>query len=521
MDLNSLLALIWFPVFIKLILVQLYWWQIKEYRLDRFYVHLQTNVGKRLFLNKYNLIKLSILLLLLLLPYLSMILFIFFYGFYFIKISKNYNQALIPRPKFTYRIIAIFSLVMIQTVLISLVLWFFYNIYTIAALVVLDFLVPVLVFFAVILTDFVVKYLKQQKISQATYKIISHPKLIVIGITGSYGKTTTKDFIGQILALKYKVLVTPSHVNTDIGIANIIINNLTNDTQVLVVEMGAYKKGEIEQICKMVKPRIGVITSIGNQHLALFGSRDNLIKAKMELVDSLPRIGTLVLNAQYPDLITESSKYKINKILYSTKGKANVSASDIYNGSNSLTFNLVLGNKKFAVKSPVVGIANAQNILAAIAVSLELGLKITDILKGVAQLKSPKSTMQVIRGENGIVLIDDSYNINPFGVRLAIDSLSGFKKRKKIVVLSPMLELGHESDQSHREVLAYATAKCDQVFWIGLDFIDLASEFKKSSTIKIYKTAQEAVKDLKKDAQENTVILFEGKNSEKLLEAVR
>lgn len=505
-----LLILSWLVSNLFYILLQLYWWQVKEYRFDRFLAHLQTLVGKRLFLSQVNLLKIIVLLASLFLGPLTILLLYLALSF---KYLRDVYAGQFTFPVLTLRMIQTLGL----TILSQLIILNFSGM-TGTILIILDLISPVVVGLAVFATGMISYFYKKRLVKAAREKILQHQNLTVIGVTGSFGKTTTKEFIGQLLADKYPTQVTPEHVNTEVGIAQFILNQLNKESKILVVEMGAYKRGEIRDICRMVKPKVGILTTISNQHLALFGSRENIIKAKFELIDSLPEDGLAVLNQDDKTILSNSGKYRVKKLFFAVKSKADIFADHIKLSSQGLSFTLHLDGKSYPVTTPIIGEQNVGNILAAVLVANYLKVPFKEILLSVKKLQPVEATMQVLRSPNGATLIDDSYNINPEGVKQAVSSLSAYPNFTKIVILSPFLELGSETKKSYQEVVKLAKSKVDQIIGIGLDLLEYKSVL---GEVKLFTDTKQAVSYLKEFDRPNSVILFEGRNSQKVLDQLK
>ncbi|MCA9392152.1 UDP-N-acetylmuramoyl-tripeptide--D-alanyl-D-alanine ligase [candidate division WWE3 bacterium] len=303
----------------------------------------------------------------------------------------------------------------------------------------------------------------------ASVKVNKMSNLIVIGVTGSYGKTSTKDAIAAVLSQKYSVLKTPGGVNTKIGVSLFILKNLNAEYEVFVVEMGAYKRGEIKEIVNIVRPDISVVTGINEQHIALFGSIENTIKAKFEIVDGLNDSGVAVLNV----------------------ADANVSGRlDEIQGRDVITYSST---------SP------HENVNAAIAVAKHMGLSQDEINAGREKIAVPESRFNVITGANGVTLIDDSYNSNPSGFRFACGYVNDMPKETKILVTTGVYELGKYSKQVNTALGDLASSIFTEIFVVEVlhkDFI--GGEFIESAEVLLSKL------DGRLDAQ--TVILFEGRN---------
>ena len=288
---------------LKVLIYESYVWQLKEFRLDRFISFLKTRNGVRLIFHPLNIIKwLSIISPLLVVRserglylwiFLTVIAFSLFWYFesifWFLELARGKARF----PKFTPRALLIF----ISTSILMLI-FYLYNNSEVFTLIALDRLLPIFIFISVILSAIPKRIIEFNLYSQAKRKIENFEKIVVIGITGSIGKTSTKEFLAKLLEAKYKVQKTPESINTQIGIARFIIDQLKSDTEIFIVEMGAYKKGEIKAICNMVRPHIGIITYIGTQHLELFGSVQNLKDAKYELIENLPGEGLALFNGE-------------------------------------------------------------------------------------------------------------------------------------------------------------------------------------------------------------------------------
>jgi UDP-N-acetylmuramoyl-tripeptide--D-alanyl-D-alanine ligase len=271
----------------------------------------------------------------------------------------------------------------------------------------------------------------------------------VIGITGSYGKTTTKEFLSTILSEKFNVLATEGNVNTEIGVANTILNNLKDEHEVFIVEMGAYRKGEIRTICDYARPDIGILTGINEQHVGLFGSLERTMEAKFELIESLPSKGLAVFNGDNEYCVSLAKGVKTPKKLYSIEGGSDVYASDIKVKPDGVSFLLCVGDESINVTAPITGRHNILNILACVCVGEKLDMTLSEMKVGIGKLSMPNRTLQVKRKGDTVVL-DDTYNTNTDGIKSALQYMhEGFSDHKKIVVFPGILELGAQSEEIH------------------------------------------------------------------------
>ncbi|MBD2870129.1 UDP-N-acetylmuramoyl-tripeptide--D-alanyl-D-alanine ligase [Paenibacillus arenilitoris] len=297
----------------------------------------------------------------------------------------------------------------------------------------------------------------------------------VVGITGSNGKTTTKDMTAAILGTTYQVVKTEGNLNNHIGLPLTVLG-LDEETEVAVLEMGMSGFGEIEQLTKIAQPDAAIITNIGEAHLLQLGSRAGIAKAKLEIAQGLSEDGLLLYNGDEPLLEAELHRGVLpGGIVRRTFGlseRNEWSASDIEVGPESSAFTPVYGGTPSGVgkvRIPVPGRHNVSNALAAIAVGRFFGVPGAKIAEGLAGMKLTGMRIQPVRAFNGAMLLNDAYNANPTAVRAAIDlveQLEGY--RRKWIVLGDMLELGPEENELHFETGAYITpAKADAVLAFG------------------------------------------------------
>ncbi len=299
----------------------------------------------------------------------------------------------------------------------------------------------------------------------ATWHRQSHsPK--VIAITGSNGKTSTKNMLHSILSLHDRTLSTKGNLNNHLGVPTTILQ-LTNEHQYCVVEMGANHQNEIKLLCDIAKPDISVITNANNAHLGEFGSVEKLVKAKGEIYQSLDSKGVSIINNDSPHLQTWIEMSNSNKFLFFGTN-SNIFADNIHQREQSIDFNLHLNGDVIDINLAMIGLHQIENALAASACAHELDVDLLLIKKGLENSTSEKGRLNLIECNNFTVL-DDSYNANPQSMKVAIDTLQTFKG-KKIAVLGSMAELGESSERLHQEVGDYARqTNLDFIFTIGKD----------------------------------------------------
>ncbi|MGR3304457.1 MAG: UDP-N-acetylmuramoyl-tripeptide--D-alanyl-D-alanine ligase [Candidatus Scalindua sp.] len=295
----------------------------------------------------------------------------------------------------------------------------------------------------------------------------------IIAITGSYGKTSTKDFLATILSKRYKVLKTPGSFNTPMGICKVIRGELKPEHEIFIVEMGAKEKGDIKELCDLVRPEIGIITAIGPQHLETFKTIDNVVNTKYELIESLPVEGVAVLNNDDENCRNLAERIKEKEVLLYGINKDNrklhLMAKNISTDNTGIYF--VAQNGKAITVSchcKLLGRHNVNNILAAATVALKLGMSLHEIAEAIKTLEPTPHRLQLIRGAGGVIVIDDAFNANPVGARMALEVLDEFKGGGKKVLVTPgLVELGKKEYEENKELGMAAANVCDFVFLVG------------------------------------------------------
>ena len=285
----------------------------------------------------------------------------------------------------------------------------------------------------------------------ATYKRNLYGKdFPVVGVTGSVGKTSTKDIIANVVAQKYKTLKTQGNNNNDIGLPFTIFN--LKDHEAAVIEMGMNHLNEISKLTKIAKPKISVITNIGTSHIGNLGSRENILKAKLEILEGMEKKVLVVNNDN--DLLhkynLENKNVEIHT--YGIENKSEVMAEDIKLNENHSEFICNLKGEKFKVKVPVGGIHFVYNSLCAATVGNLLGLSVEEIKQGIETFELTKKRMDITELKNGVTIINDSYNASFESMQASLKYLSGLKNSRKIAVLGDMFELGEYSKELHEKV---------------------------------------------------------------------
>jgi UDP-N-acetylmuramoyl-tripeptide--D-alanyl-D-alanine ligase len=326
-------------------------------------------------------------------------------------------------------------------------------------------LIPVLVLIANFINKPVETSINNRFINEARNMIESMPNLTVIGVTGSYGKTSVKFYLQKLLSAKYNVLVTPENFNTTLGVVRTIREHLRATHEIFVCEMGAKNIGDIKEICDLVHPAHGVITSIGPQHLESFFTIENVIKTKFELADSVGKKGNVFLNYDNEYI----ANHKINNPIISygiQNGACDYRAYDVSVSSKGSTFKMKdMQGKEWEFTTKLIGEHNVVNIAGAIAAAHTLGVPMDSLVVQVRRLEGVPHRLQLIKGNNALI-IDDAYNSNPSGAKAALDTLNTFEG-VKIVVTPGMIELGSKQYECNKTFGTQIASVCDYAILVG------------------------------------------------------
>lgn len=430
-----------------------YLWQLKEYRLDRMRDFFSTRQGRDYWLNWHNAFRFIAALLTMFWPFndaitlkLAVSLALLFDLSYYLL--RAWHRILhYPRPT------AKASLLLLSAIIIEVGL-------------LLDQRDWSLIFFLMFLRFPIMSTLvwfwnqislraKQFIIYRATSKIAKQNNLTVIGITGSYGKSTVKEYLAQILSTKYKVVKTPGNINTDIGVAKFILSADFTGVEMFVCEMGAYRIGEIDKICQIVKPKVGILTTIIEQHLSLFGSIKNIQTAKYELLRSIPANGLVITNADNPyctEFLAELTCQ--NQALFGDDpDNAPTDLIEVLEtDSEGIRWQVGSESGVQIYFAPLRGAHQALNITPAMMAARYLGVPEENLIEATGELKPGPNSLRVYKYREATI-IDDSYNSNPKGFKAALDILSSFSsKQKRIVITRGMLELADKSAEYHEQI---------------------------------------------------------------------
>lgn len=371
---------------------------------------------------------------------------------------------------------------------------------------------PILTFLIWALTYPVESAVSRWYINDAKRILKNHQNLTVIGITGSYGKTTTKFILNRILSEKYNTVCTPLSFNTPMGVVRTVRTLVKPQTQMFICEMGAKNIGDIKEICNIAHPKYSIITSVGEQHLETFKSVDNVFKTKFELADEVTKNGGITLANIDSSGISERCEQRKDVVYFGNGTK--YYAENISYGSGGSEFDLVLDGERISVYTRLLGSHSIYDVLAAAALAHILGVESNDIKFAIASLKPTEHRLELKSFINGSLLIDDAYNSNPEGCLEAVRVLGSFEGKKKVIITPGLIELGNREYDCNYKLGLEAAKYCDIIILVGknrskpmIDAIN-TTEFNKEN-VHITASFKEALEIYSTIADKNHVVLFE------------
>ena len=342
-------------------------------------------------------------------------------------------------------------------------------------------------------------------------------KPLVIGVTGSYGKTSTKFFIERLVAPDGEALATPGSYNTTMGVVRTINENLHEEHRYLIVEMGAKQRGDIAELADFTRPRVAVLTAIGPAHLESFGSLDNVRKAKYEIVEGLRTDGVAVMNTDDPEvraLADETKRVKVIRYGLDPQGAPHVSAHGIETTSEGTSFRVVdtRSGEDVGATTTLLGRHSIGNVLGAVAVALETGRPLAELVDPIRRLSAVEHRLQIIKGAGGVTVIDDAFNSNPEGAAAALDVVDAMPGGHKIVVTPGMVELGELQAEANERFGEHAGRVADTlvvVTRVNRDALVTGAERSGRARVVVVDTLAQAQEELKSMLRLGDVVLFE------------
>lgn len=346
--------------------------------------------------------------------------------------------------------------------------------------------------------------------------------VFVVGVTGSVGKTSTKEMIYTVMSEKYQVLKTQGNFNNDIGVPKTLLELCAQDTGA-VIEMGMSALGEISYLSKLVKPDLGVITNIGVSHMEKLGSRENILKAKLEILDGMKPDAKLILNADNDKLIQMKDVLKERALYFGIEQPADVTAKEIRQVEDGTEFMICYQQKEYPAVLPVIGIHNVYNALSGFLVGIEIGLTPNQIIKSYLNYQN-SGMRQRVREYNGIKVIEDCYNASPDSMQAAIGVIGSIScSGRRIAVLGDMLELGEQSAKMHHQVGEMAAkAGLDEILCYGTEALHIFEGAKQANYGKCFHflNRENMVSYIKELIQPGDAIIFKASRGMKLEQVI-
>lgn len=337
---------------------------------------------------------------------------------------------------------------------------------------------------------------KKKYLNDAKSILESQTNLIKIGITGSYGKTSSKTILQEILSEKFYSLMTPASFNTPMGITRTIREYLKPIHEVFICEMGADHVGDIQELCDFVHPKIGLVTSIGPQHLNTFGSLENIIKEKMKLIENLPADGCGIINMDNEYIRNYSVKNNCRLVSYAIHDEnVDYYATNITYTPKGSTFDVVTKEGTYTFETKLLGEHNIANICAAIAISRELNVEWKELQSAVKKVKYVEHRLE-LKKINGYTFVDNAFNSNPVGSAMSLEVMK-MMPNKRFVITPGMIDLGEKQDELNKEFGKKMKDRVDVVILVGVQqtkpiVLGLEESGFDSNHIHICKTVREA-----------------------------
>lgn len=384
------------------------------------------------------------------------------------ELKVKYKKPLV----YTMRVKRLFTTAAIIT-LAAIVLSFIYIPHYMPAIALGLLALPVLMLGADVINRPVEKYIVRRYYREAQQILASMPRLKVIGVTGSFGKTSTKNYLYRILSEKYNVLMTPGNYNTTLGVVRTVREQLKPYHDIFIVEMGAKQPGDIREICDLVHPTIGIVTAVGEMHLETFHTVENILHTKFELLDALPEDGLGVVNLDSQPIAASDAPHDKRIVTYAVHNTAaDYLAVDINYTSKLTDFSVATREGvRTGYATQLAGRGNILNLLAAIVVADRLGVEEALQKRAMRRIEQIEHRLSINRASGGVTVIDDAYNSNPAGARMALEVLRDFAVDvggRRIVVTPGFVELGERQTELNRQFGRDMAKACDIAVVVNL-----------------------------------------------------
>lgn len=485
--------------------------QQNSYFPSRYFSYLKKNYKSGLFLNLIAFIW-AVTLTFCRLYYFSLALGVLTLVIKLLSARKNQKKSVKPLV-FTKRIKRMFGALTAVFAILSAVAFVFDIQHFIMPVQVLCYCAPVSVLLVWAICFPIEKCYSLYYIRDAKNILKSYDRLKVIGVTGSFGKTSVKNILKELLSEKYNAVATPQSYNTPMGVVRTVREYLRRDTEIFVCEMGAKNKGDIKELCDIASPDFGIITSVGEQHLETFGSLDAVASTKFELADACNESPVFV---NFDSPAARANAKNRNVISYGTTSDCDYYAINVSCDRQGSSFTVVCkeSNKKIQIKTKLLGMYNVVNITGAVAIADYLSVPANDITFAASRLIPTAHRLEPKPFICGSVMIDDAYNSNPEGCLGAVEVLSTFSGMKKVIITPGLVELGEREEECNRNLAKAAAKVCDTIIIVGKKRAELLSPAVKASgfnTENLFEVASfaQAVEVYKNIADSNTVVLVE------------
>lgn len=375
-------------------------------------------------------------------------------------------------------------------------------------------LMPFFIFIAGLLTKPIENYVHRHFIKLAKGKLAHMPDLTVIGITGSYGKTSTKFMIRDLLSERYSVCATPASYNTPMGICKVINNDLQSHHQVLILEMGARYKGNIDELCNIAEPNIAVVTNVGIAHLETFGSQDAIAETKSSIVKRTKSRGKSVLNADDERVRKMADLRDDLEITMAGIDDGDIRAQDIEYSEKGMKFTVTVGEESESFSMKLLGKHIVQDMLLAAGVAHSMGIRLKTMALAAGRMQPVEHRLE-LKEQGELTVIDDAFNSNPVGAQNAVEILSQFKNGKRIIITPGMIELGELQVEKNRQFgQQIGKANLDLVILVGKNQTKAIKEGISSTGfnmehVKTANSLYEANRIMQDAATEGDIVLYE------------
>ena len=511
----TVLIIVWLAPVIAKVLKSVHMLQLNSYRNERFLLWMSRNRSK-VFQKREFLTLIPVILSLFLNLYITVIIAALIFGLLFITRTKETEKKkLVYTPRVRRLLSAAFTLyglLIIGAFVVG-------SVFGLLAMLLLLAIGLVFTYYLVLAANTIngpiEKQINEQFFKDAKNILRSSRDLKVVGITGSFGKTSVKYFMYSLLSAKFNVLMTPESYNTKLGVTRTVREQLKPYHDIFIAEMGAKQLGDIEEICELVEQDYGVLTSVGEQHLETFKSLENIKKTKYEIIETLPKDGIGVLNKDDENIMSYQPQNKVPKIYYGIDAEdVDIRAMDINYSNKGMEFIVKLKNgESQAFKTKLLGKHNVYNILAAIAIGLEMGMTLSEMVKPVKNLAPVTHRLELKPSMGNITIIDDAFNSNPVGSKMAVDVL-GSMEGLRMLITPGMIELGEKEYELNKKWAMYSADKCDYIILVGKKQTKPMQDGLKEvnypeSKLYVAVDLQDALQQMHKVAEAKTIVLLE------------